>query len=372
MDLKLTNFVKINIKNHVSYGVSGSYDTAILIHYLDTLAGDDPAIQLLDGSTTPNARLNGIKDYIDAFFNNGGAKLYVISTKTLASVANLKTLLDAAPINYIVVGMVSDPNCTTAKTEALFRTYAAGYNEAYVNEKLYQKLFVCEGLYSAGTTADLVEANTENYVLKYGKLGISASVLAYLTRIDINSANAAQDYAFTSESYSELATDGFVFNDNDLVTTAMADNINIDSKLAGNVRNLGGNDTKGYDLVNQFMLLVLHHELTNALTNVLVSKIKYDTYGSALVMNVTMRELEKFVANGYLATNKVWTNGDLYYKGYSIIEDNTVLSEGYKVVMLPFSSLSDEEKAAHQLPELYVLIADMYGIRSIVVNGEAF
>ena len=258
-------------------------------------------------------------------------------------------------------------------------------------QKIYQKIFVSEikpnvsgaTPSAAGTVADLAGyksgddkvVNQENYVLKYGALGIGASVLAYYTQINIYAADSTEDYCYTKEKYDEDTsgtTYNFVFDDNDFVKLAMQLDINVDINLSNSVRVIGGNDTAGYSLTNQYMLLVMHQTLTGRLIDLLTTKIKYNAQGLGLVLNVISAELNKYVNNGFLSTNKTWTDGDLYYDGYLIVNDNTLLNLGYKVSILPFESLTEEEIAAHQLPKIYILIADTYSIRKIVVNGELF
>ena len=46
--------------------------------------------------------------------------------------------------------------------------------------------------------------------------------------------------------------------------------------------------------------------------------------------------------------------------------------DGYKVVVLPFNSLTQEERNRHALPDVYILLADTYGIRQINITGEVF
>ena len=121
-----------------------------------------------------------------------------------------------------------------------------------------------------------------------------------------------------------------------------------------------------------FMLICLHQTLTERLTELLVTKIKYNQSGLAQISAVLNKELQKYVDNGYLTTNKTWSEEDLYYRGVLIIKKNTPLLLGYKYVILPFSTLSDTERQENALPEIYILIADSYGIRKINISGKAY
>lgn len=382
MSVKLTNFVKIKINHHVNINVNATRDTAVLIHYISELAGT-PKYALLssmpDTSAGNYTYLAGIDDYLQAFFNNGGKNIYVI-TLTSVTPTDLATELEKVPMEYMVVGFVNDGSSgVVGVSESTFRAAAAAWNESKSNEKIYQKIFVSEIPYASGIS-DLSAyedegkkvVSIENYVLKYGARGIGASVLAYFTRIDVYSFDATQDYAFTTENYSELSDDHFVFNDNAIIEKIIALDLNADTKLAGQIKVVGGNDTAGYDLMNQFMLLVLHQTITEAVLQVLVNKIKYNATGLNFVMNTIVRELNRFVSNGYLSTTKAWTEGDLYYDGYKVIDNNTLLNMGYKVAILPFESLSPTERSNHQLPKIFILLADSYSIRKIVIDGEVF
>lgn len=381
MSVKLTNFVKININHKTRIANSGTRDTAVVFHYNDQGSVTIERILLTtmpDVTASGYTYLAGIADYLESFFNNGGKKLYVISVNALSS-TSFNNELEALPMEYIMVGLANDSNSNEAYAEADFRVLASAWNTSKNNEKIFQKIFVAEIPYSSGITdittsyeADYEKVvSIENYVLKYGKLGVGASVLAYYTTLDAFTTDATQDYAFTTEVFSDTVT-GYVFTDNDIVKKVMDLDLNCDAKLSGQIKNIGGNDTAGYDLTNQYMLLLVHQTLTTAVVQTLASKIKYNDRGIGQVLNAIVRELNQFVSNGYLSTNKVWTDPDLYYEGYKIIDTNTVLNTGYKVVILPFTKLSNTEIADHQLPKIYILLADSYSIRKVVIDGEVF
>ena len=220
----------------------------------------------------------------------------------------------------------------------------------------------------------------DGFVLKYGVRGIEMSVAAYLTQINVNRFNSVKDYEFTIEnveySYtntsSEKITVSSVYEENSLVEALIEANINVDSTLVNAVRNLGGNDLNGNDLVNEFMLILLHQTLTERLVQLLAQKIKYNQTGLSLIGATIASELQRYVDNGYLTTDKAWTDPDLVYEGITIVKQNTPLQIGYKYVIFPFSSLSNDERAEHKLPPIYILIADSYSIRQIEITGEVF
>lgn len=405
MSVKYTNFVEVNINRHISSTASDLRNTACAIFYNASLVGNDTQDfgKLTKTSTVP-AALSDFEDYINAFFRNGGQLLHCIATKIAPSVTTgvapdpvvtiansaFTAIIKTLPMEEIMVGFAIKKTETTYG-ESDFRLVAEAYNTAHATEKIYQKIFVSEikpnptgaTPSTAGTIADLADyksgdakvVDQENYVLKYGALGIGASVLAYYTQINIYATDSTEDYCYTKEKYDEdtsSTTYNFVFDDNEFVKLAMQLDINVDINLSNSVRVIGGNDTAGLSLTNQYMLLVMHQTLTTRLIELLTTKIKYNAQGLSLVLNTLTTELNKYVANGFLSTNRTWTEGDLYYNNYLVVSDNTLLNLGYKVVILPFESLNPEEIKAHQLPKVYILAADTYSIRKIVVNGELF
>lgn len=223
-------------------------------------------------------------------------------------------------------------------------------------------------------------SSRDGFSLKYGRKGIEMTIAAYLTQINANRFNSIKDYDFTIETVSydyivsaeEKRTYTSVYDDNDLVEALMKNNINVVSTLVNATRNLGGNDTLGHDIVNEFMLILLHQTLTDRLVQLLSQKIKYNQTGLSLIGATIASELQRYVDNGYLTTDKVWTDPDLIVEGITIITQNSPLQIGYKYVIFPFSSLTTEERAEHKLPPIYILIADSYSIRKIEINGEVF
>ena len=150
-------------------------------------------------------------------------------------------------------------------------------------------------------------------------------------------------------------------------------NLNVDTYLAGGVRNLGGNLKNGADFVNSFVRIMLHQTLTERLLELLVTKLK-NYNGVGRIYSTICKELENYRGCGYLTTDKTWTDETLKVTvngvSYDIIEKGTALINGYHVKVLPLSALTDTQKAAHSAPPVYVIVADQYGIRSITVNGE--
>lgn len=380
MSVKLTNFVQIAINHAIKINANATRDTAVVIHYkADATSVSYKSLTEAPSFSGETAYLAGIQDYIEAFFRNAGRKLYVVTVNsidiTTPATSVVLTELRNLPMEYIMVGFVADSDNANPTAESVFRAIAQAYNNEMIaaNEPIMQKIFVSEMTEAEYGNIDAA-IKVENYVVKLGSQGIGASILAYYTAIDVYSYNSTQDYMFTTENYENDPTNSkyYVFDSDALVKKAIAYDMNIDTKLIDRVKNIGGNDTAGYDLTNQFMLLVIQQTLTSVVIQVLENKIRYDASGLNTILNAIVQELNRYVNNGYLSTTKVWSDPALYYEGYKVIDTNTVLNSGYKVVILPFESLTPAERAAHQLPKIYILLADSYSIRKIVINGEVF
>lgn len=355
MSVKLTNFVEINIKRHYTTAPSGLRDTAGIFYYNLTLTAGQTG--MFDVADLPAVVETALEDYISFFKANGGRELKVYASNAKDQ-ATFNEAMSAFDYKECVIGLVG-----ITVSEAVERVTA--YNDSV--DALDRKLFVINHDDADEQTA------TENLAVKVGSLELAATVLAYYTQFNIYDSDAAQDYAYTVEKVPNgFDKEDYEQSENGVVANVLARNLNCDVELAGAMRNIGGNDLKGNSLTNQFMLLVLQQTLTERLVNLLTQKIKYNEYGINAILNCISAELNRYVKNGFLTTNKVWTDGDLYYKGYKIIDNNTLLNTGFKVVMLPYETLTPEQIQLHQCPAIYILIADSYAIRKIVIDGDLF
>ena len=212
-----------------------------------------------------------------------------------------------------------------------------------------------------------------NFAVKVSAIaGAEMTIAAYLTKIQIYGTDTVQDYAFTIENFTS-DQEALIENDDELLGTVLDNNMNVDMELANAIRNLGGNLTNGNDLVNQYMLIVLHQTITDRLLTLLTQKIKGNA-GVSSIYTTIAGELNRYVTNGYLSTDKVWTDTTktLNYNGvnYTLIKQGTPLNLGYQIVVLPLNSLADADKALRKCPPIYIFLADSYGIRNITINGE--
>lgn len=376
MSVSLKNFVDININYHETTTLSGSRETIVLLGNSGVpfkyLAPDGTTIVSLNNATITSPDVykendEALTKYIKYFFSNGGKIIHYINVEKGKESEELKTL----PMEEIVIvffNMELNDAITLVKT----------INQDSFFTGIYEKMFVAYSNTSDDITNETIlnnVKNIENLVIKYigdsVDPGFEMSVAAYLSKINVYY-GTINDYNFTIEKVNEDDEVDTLIDDNSIVEKILANNFNADIILTGDSVNIGGNTTSGKDLVNHFYKIMLAQTLTQRLCNTLKSKLRYNQTGLNIISNTIVDELNRYRTNGYLSTNKVWEEEDWIENQTTIIKKDTLLSLGYKFVIMPFSSLTDEEKKKHQLPKIYLLIADSYAIRLINIVGEVY
>ena len=361
--LNLNNFVNINIVKKNISGINSIRDTIVLFSNETPQSPNDLGYEEYNSLSAFETRSGGItgldktKTYLEVFFANGGNVVRVYYSKNTINVTDINAL----PDELIVVA--STLNVDTIKEVAKNCSGLTG---------IHKKIFLAR-------TESISESNSyeeesqnivySNLALKYSKVvGAEMTIAAYLSNIDIYGINTVHDYSFTIETINaeNVSNEDYI--------TLSTNNINVDLNLADRVRNIGGNLTDGSDLVNSFMLIVLHQTLTSRLINLLTNKIKGSSGLSAIYATIS-QELNYYINNGYLTTDKVWRDETLTIIGpvsgtkYTVIEKNTPLLDGYVIKVLPISETSYSD-SKHPAPPIYVVLADSYGIRYIEIDGE--
>lgn len=381
-NIDLKEFVNINIIRHPVTQIEHLRDTVILytpeahkpnlVDNVDTYTGliSSLAEAMLyfdySESDVPQAPLT--LAYLTMYFNNSGIKVKVIEyDDTVMSdnyVTNFKEAITQLENKYICINIIYPSTVTVANQYNNNKNIALALNEVTsgINEKFI--------LTRVDDTVGIDETKVKNFVVKYSNtLGAEMTTSAYLSNINVYGYDTVYDYAFTEEKIKEsnINTDTF--------KTLMDNNYNVDVNLANSVRDCGGNCKDGEDMVNKYVLIILHQTLTDVLVNLLSQKLK-DSKGVSQIYATISQELEKYLNCGYLSTDKIWTYEDYVVNvngiDYTIIQKGTPLVKGYSITVLPFSSLTDADKAKHLAPQVYVILADQYGIRKITVTGEVF
>lgn len=328
-------------------------------------------------------------NYVKCFFANGGVKLKIIGGFELTPPGEDVPSEEEQKIAWILV------ECVKLKAEQIVITSDAG--EAIMEEVARQNVtinVIGNGINTAtsiaalsgykekmfiSSTADqsLVISSPDkipNFVIKFGPAGIEMTVAAYLTQVNISDPRTIQDYCYTIEDVSMF--EGAVQDNNDTFVALTNKKFNIDTTLVNNVRNVMGDTISGYDIMNYFIRIILTQTLTDRIINVLATKIKFDRSGINKVINAITQELNIYKTNGYLNSEFIWTDDDLFYSfngmDYLVCSRNTPFKMGYKFIVLPISALTPEQRDSHVFPPVYVVIADSMSVRQIVINGDAF
>ena len=373
-NIDLKQFVDINIQAHVTSAVSGIRDTIALFTPEGTQSTIKDFTSLDDVTYAENTATYA---YLKQYFDNGGVKAKVY--EGIGYNALTKDIITALDDSIICVSCVAPTENKEDCYKAL-KTIGVAMNadkSIYgINEKL---IITSTNVNISDLTQPDYSASVKNFIVKYSSvLGSEMTIAAYLSQINIDVTDSVKDYAFTQEILTTYNAGQWKYLNgenisNDEYTALQNVNMNVDVYLANAVRNCGGNCKDGADIVNNFVRIVLHQTLTDQLLNLLTQKIKSNT-GVSKLYTVIAQELERYLNCGYLTTDKIWTDNTLKVTrnnvAYTIINKGDALTNGYEIKILPMSSLTDSERAAHKAPPIYVIIADQYSIRKITINGE--
>lgn len=434
MGLDLRNFININIKYNSTNVSSAARGIVTLITIDRTGYEDDP---MREAGPNGDGILYSVADYnaakpdgntvldkwVKSFFNNGGKALQIIGgydggdidTFLLGVLSKLdyRFVIIVSDVDEQVLRRVAGTSSTTNTIdnpitgENTVSTFS-GLNEKYfisstsdLSGKLYDSVKGSVApAWAANTYYDLDEhgqyvltteapqdwsttyinyyvvANTDlqNYVIKVGEKGIEMLAAAYLSKVRITDSSTIQDYAFTIENLDEFQESEI--DDNNIGVKLVKGNMNFDSRINNAIRNYPGDTIHGDDMMNYYVRILLTQDLTESIMNLLASKIRFNQTGINRLNNAISQEMNTYISNGYLNTEYIWTEDDLYYEyngqRYLICSRNTPLVKGYKCIILPLTSLTPAQRESHVLPPVYLLLADQTGIRMVVISGDVY
>ena len=364
MEINLKRFVDVNIQPHEQSLSNGTRDTVVLFTPETSEDIDGQVYDSLASAALYWANSTLTYKYLKVFFDNGGVKVKVYQNKTYAELTYSD--ITALDNKYIAVAVVA----ADTNREACYAAVKTIASYLQVNADTLHIYGINEKILLARTYVASDASAVKNFAVKYSStVGAEMAIAAYLTQLNIEDVDSVRDYAFTEEKSITAET----LSDTDF-GTLQTNNMNVVVKLSDSVRNFGGNCKDGYDLVNNYMRIMLHQTVTDKLMQLLYQKIK-STTGISKIYTVITQELEKYKDAGYLTTDKVWTDIPLKVKGadgidYTIINKGDALTNGYIVKVLPISALSTAQKQARSAPPIYIVIADQYGIRKITIKGE--
>lgn len=384
MEVNLKRFVDIDIQRRVQSTVASTRDT--------------PA--LLSGTTNSNSGTlytsyskveadfpsdTNVKSFAKLYFDTYGCKklkIYADTKFNPTNVENLATaLIEDVDIENILIYHASatyeQMKQIAAKYEE-YKTTKTGIERPY---GIYDKLFIC-----GKPSLEKDETTTEEDLISYRHLVVKAYkeelaplkgeilISKYLNNIDFYGQNVVNDYCYTKETsyFTSTEAENLLKEDSDF-ENCKASNYNFDMFLADDIVNIGGDTKTGLDIVNEFSVIVLQQLLTIRLVDLLKQKIK-GVIGISSIYSVMASELNKFVTNGYLDTTKVYNKPTLTTEKngitYTLIEEGTPLPLGYYISILPLISLTEEQKTNRSTPDIYIVLSESKGIRTIKIDGE--
>lgn len=358
MSIDLKNFVDVNIQTHVASSAIGTR-SKIVLYTTETVSGGSKTV-VAENYKDELLGLTETLKYLDVYFDNGGVSAEVISTTKVSLTASV---IKALPNEEIVIGFVNttegdDAADTYAFLKSLIQALNADTTVRGINEKVIL----------ARTEVTTDSDKIKNFAVKYSyTTGAEMTIAAYLSKINVYSVDSVYDYMFTQELIQSEDLDDSTYTD------IVENNMNVDVNLANAVRNCGGNMKDGEDLVNKYVLIILHQTLTDQVLSLLSQKLK-NVNGLSKLYSVIAQELSRYLTCGYLTTDKIWTDSDyvVQYNNeqYTIIETGTALTDGFVISILPLTSLTDADKLAHKAPPIYIILGTQYGIRKIEITGE--
>lgn len=355
----IRQFVDINItrKDLVSVGLADR-DTIALIASQGT-AGVVKTVTTLNYKTE-YADQPQILTYLDVFFKEGGirCKVYegISSNQRLETISNL-------PTNLIIIGIVG-----LTLSEALTIDVELEKLVGIHRKKLLVRLLKSDVVDELGEEK-ITPVSTNNILwIESEHTGYEMTIGAYLSKIPLDRAQSVKDFCYTLTSLDENVAN----IDTNYYTILKRNNINVILELANTKRIVGGNTANGEDLVNSYMLIVVTQFTTDAILRTLLSKIK-GNQGLAGLRSSLTRVLYDFVNNGYLIDTKIWTNEDWVVehndRKFTIITKSTLIQTGFHIQVLPFTALSATDMKNGVCPPIYIVLADRFGIRTVVIEG---
>lgn len=430
MSLDLRNFVNINIKYNSTNISSVERGIVTLITQNTNFPADFGTVYSADGfAAVKKAKSisdSSLDNYVASFFGNKGKGLQIIGGYSTGDVAewmlgvlkelDYKYVIIVSDVSEQVLRSVAAQSPTTKTIVNPLTNTQTVPTFSGLNEKLFissttdtsGKLFnfvsgdsaptwQADTYYSFNSTSGQYElttsepadwstdyatyfvvassVNASNYIIKVGEKGIEMLAAAYLSKVRITDASTIQDYAFTIENVKAYFPNS-VIDDNDTGVALTSAHLNFDTELVNAIRNYPGDMIDGVDMMNYYIKIILTQDLTESIINLLASKIKFNQTGINRLNNAISQTMNTYITNGYLNTDYIWTEDDLYYSfngvDYLVCSRNSPLVKGYKCVILPISSLTAAQKESHVLPPVYLLLADQTGIRMIVITGDVY
>ncbi len=402
-NIDIRNFVDINIIKGKTATIQSSRPITVLLTTNDDIDISEPikftslqevydelAAGMIE-ATPGQIKATVLYNYAKVYFENGGIELltvYIDPTKLN------QDFTVSSDFSETYLNNLNDESIIIALAIETANTYSGLYMNSISNQYYSQldsngnklmygvkrKIFIGSIAYTNDTGYSSQDVAFKMIDISK-QLGGEMTIAAYLNQIDFYKQDSVMDYCYTLENL-DVSTFVELSDINTVIKNAFSKNMNITIGL-GNAqndentigRNIGGNLVNGDDIVNTFSLIVLQQTLSQRILNTLAQKIKGNAGITALYATIS-QELNKYVQDGYLTTDRVYTGEDINVSDslgnkYLLLEKGTALTAGYIVKILPLSSLTQEDIEQRKAPLIYIILSDSYGIRKIEIIGQA-
>lgn len=398
MSINLKNFVNVNIDYIDNTYDETNFGTVTLIWFRN-----NTAIELTTGEyvypITEGVYTNyddaievntdaGFENYALQFFKNGGQSLKVVDAGVSTDTSyDVKTVLlskireNCASSTDIIICT----NCPDA--DSIMIDLATDLPNTIIEDigtdENYPKFNGKDSKILMYTVGDVGYADTglKNLVFKLGYYitikqgedtfelldGSCMAAAAYLSKMNFNTADVVKDYMYTEEYLPDYAENEDLIGSQNYYEQIKEFNVNVSTIIANKYVNLGGDTIGGYDLVNEFSLIVLENLLTTALYNLVIKKLKYNSITLSRAREEVASVLDQFVNNGYITPDDAWVDQDVIIDDLIIVSKGSRLQSGYVIYI---AEMTPELRDAHKLPNIYIVLNDSTGIRYINVVGK--
>lgn len=373
----IKKFVDIDISNDVSTSTTGSYDTLLIfstfgtLGYINEVEVGSTLDEVIEALATTDAisvatAITTYSDYsniisaLTVYYNHGGANVIIVT-----GISDIITLtanyLYELPSNLALIAFVTSDN--QANVNSIY-SIAYDYNSAH-SDGIAQKLFFAS-TNSVSTSYNECEACVIKYAESENYNYDEFTIPAYLTQLNAHSYNIEQ-YIYTTETVDATAMTLSLYE------TLESLNFTFDMLIANKVKAVNTVTLAGNDLYEKFIVMLIQYTLTQAILNVLITKISYMNVVGVL-NSVIANELVYYLDSEALSTDVIYTDNDktVTYNGetYIILPENTVFTKGYFCKILPVTALTTEQRASHIAPPIYLFLAINYSIYSITIEGS--
>lgn len=199
------------------------------------------------------------------------------------------------------------------------------------------------------------------------------AIAAFYSQLDLDSINGVQDYCYTDES--AAISNGFLKAISQADFDTASKNLNWTDKIGDKYVNFGGNMGNGTSITTLFTAIACENDVIYAVLKTMLNKQYLTDEGLTNVVGAIDEAMARYVKNGYLETNGVYTGETQYsdygnYKGTLQIRKGQSLSNGYLVSTVPMSYITADDRAAKTFTPITIFMQTVAGARTVTINGK--